>query len=162
MSVSNGSNESFNHSETRENSSNEGSSVQSSECDSPANTKNLADISFDALIRRRNRYIANFKYDKAKEVDALINLKKTTDYQTHLQNVEDYLSQKIDEFFEQFNENCEQIQKNFEYIEFEARKNWDEVFVNMKAKHINDLTELEKMRAYEDVYKPNSLNVRNH
>ena len=118
-----------------------------------SNISNSAKL--DELIERKQRYISSFQFEKAKQVDKMISDLKQNDYNDYISRAEEYLLNKIDEFLDLYNENVEQINKNANAENLDIRTRYDDYFVEMKAKHIHELTELEKNKAYEIVYNLN-------
>lgn len=119
------------------------------------NTVSPFDIPIEDLIDRRDRYINELKLEKAQELDAIIDYIQNTAHEGPVQKVKDYLENKFIEFYNQYKENCKRLQELADDNEIEIRKEGDDAFVEMKAKHIGQLIEIEKMRAYEIIFNKN-------
>lgn len=130
--------------------------IEEDELDVPQNnTIDVFEIPIEDLIERRDRYINELKLEKAQEIDSIIDYIQSVAHTGPVQRVKDYLVEKFNEFFEQYNENCNEIKENSKDKEMEIRIEGDQCFVEMKARHIDQLLEIEKMRAYELIFIKN-------
>lgn len=119
------------------------------------NTIDLSTLSIDDLIDRRDRYIDDLKLEKAQEIDSIIDYLRSIAPAGPIQKVKDYLSSKFEEYYAQYQDNCNRAKEDSEDNEIEIRKAGDDLFVEMKSRHIEQLIEIEKMRAYELIFNRN-------
>ena len=119
----------------------------------------MSNSTSDDLSKKKAAFIASLNFEKAEEIEELIQEKKKNDINVMLNNAKSSMKEKIQQVHQLYEDNCKNIQLNKEDAEMKIRETIDIKFEAIQDRHLEELTEVERNYAFE-VYKANERPVK--
>ncbi|KAK8891164.1 hypothetical protein M9Y10_028370 [Tritrichomonas musculus] len=114
-----------------------------------SNENSTSSPSIEELMQRKLRYIEKLEFEKARDVENLIQEKRQKDHNEIFERTKESFEQRIEVIYSEFQNNCQIINENASDAEMQIRENADTSFKDLRDRHIDELTKMEKEYALE-------------